>query len=344
MTKLDDILARLDPHIREAFMAAMQDLRDGVEYEALIDALERHDIEAAIDALGFDEGAFSRYVSATQGVYLEAGVATSAAIPTSEAMSVMFRFNMANPRAMQWISDFAASRVTGYTQEQVEVARRVIFDGYSRGEGPASIAIDIAGRVDRVTGRRQGGIIGLSEPQLGYVQSVRDALESGDLRRLFVVDRETGDWKPRYTRLDGRDVRTIKARIKSGKPLTKAEIERIVGRYNDRLVARRAEDVARTETAQGVMSARMESYRQALEREGLPPEALRKTWRHQGGVENARMQHLAMHGHVADGLNTPFVMPDGTVMQHSHDPEGGAKHNVNCRCDTWFEIRFGYRR
>lgn len=342
MTELDRLIAKLEPQLRDAFRAAMQDLRDGVDYRALVAALEAGDIERAITALDIEPAVFNQYLNQRVLAYSEFGQLASSLIPTAHAAAAQFRFDMTNPRAEGAIREHAASSIVGYTQEQVDIARQVILEGYSKGNGPAAIATDIAGRVNPVTKRREGGIIGLSTPQVGYVSSVKDALDS-DLRRLFVVDRETGEWKPRYTRMDGRDIRTIKSAITKGRELTDAEKVRIVGRYNDRLLARRAEDVARTETAQGVMTSRMESYRQALQKEGLPLEAVEKEWLHSGLTgDHARVQHIIMNGVSVVGLDTPFIMPDGTAMQVSHDPAGGAKHSVNCRCQVTFTIDFSW--
>ena len=143
----------------------------------------------------------------------------------------------------------------------------------------------------------------------------------------------------RDKRFDGRILKAIEA----GKPVAKADIDKMTRRYSDKLLKRRAEDIARTETAQGVMGSRQESYRQALEKEGLPDEALSKEWLHNGGVKNARDQHLAMNGEKVTGLSTAFVLPDGTRMLHTHDPEGGAKHCTNCRCNTNYEIDFAFK-
>jgi hypothetical protein len=49
-----------------------------------------------------------------------------------------------------------------------------------------------------------------------------------------------------------------------------------------------------------------------------------------------------MHGVRVKGLRTSFIMPDGTAMQHSHDPAGGVAHNANCRCDTLYSVDFAW--
>lgn len=337
MTTLSRLIAKLGPELRAAFLAAIEDLRSGVDQASLTSALEHGDIDGAIQALNIEPGAFAEYATTRYSGFARAG-----AVIASEIDGISFRFDMTNPRAEGKIRDEAAIRVQGYTAEQIETARKVMADGFARGEGPQTIAVDIAGRVNRVTGRREGGIVGLSEPQAEYVKSVKGILDGGEYRELFVKDRATGALKPRYTLLDGRDLRTIKARIKSGKPLSESEKQKILGRYTDRLIKRRAEDIARTETAQGVMLARAESYQQALDKAGLPGDAVTKTWRHLGGLKDARVSHVMLNEKSVQGIGVPFIMPDGTAMQHSHDPAGGVRNNANCACDTFYAIDFGY--
>lgn len=264
--------------------------------------------------------------------------------------NIVFRFDMTNPRAEARIRGEAATRITGYIDEQVETARRVIADGFSRGEGPQTIATDIAGRINPLSGRREGGIVGLSEPQAGYVDNMRARLLSGDPEEMMKVlgsfDKD-GKWKEgtgmtlRARRFD----RSVKKAIKdvaAGKPnpLTRDKIDEMTAKYADRLLARRAEDIARTETAQGVMMARAEATRQALDKAELDVTACTKTWMHSGGPKHARDWHLAMNRKTVEGIDAPFFLPDGSVMLHSHDPQGGVRNNVSCRCNTDFSINW----
>lgn len=276
----------------------------------------------------------------------------SMSIDGPEPTNIIFSFEMQNPRAEARIRSEAAARVAGYVDEQVQSARRVIADGFARGEGPQTIAIDIAGRVNPISGRREGGIVGLSDPQVGYVDSMRARLLSGDPDEMMKVlgrfDKD-GKWIPgtgmtlRDRRYDGAVKRAIAA-IAKGKsnPLTRDKIDELTAKYSDRLLARRAEDIARTETASGVEMARAEATRQALEKAGLVDDAVTKEWIHQGGIRHARDTHLSMNGKTVDGMEAVFHLPDGSVMLHPHDPAGGVKNNANCRCRGDIVIDWAY--
>ena len=265
---------------------------------------------------------------------------------------IVFSFEMTNPRAEARIRTEAATRVAGYVEEQVETARRVIGDGFQRGEGPQAIATTIAGRINPVSKKREGGIVGLSDPQVTYVESMRARLLSGDPDELMKVlgrfDKD-GKWVEGtgMTLRDRRYDASIKKAIReiaAGKPnpLTRDRVEEVAAKYSDRLLKKRAEDIARTETASGVEMARAEAAKQALAKAGLPDDALTKTWVHQGGIRHARDWHLAANGKTVVGVDTPFILGDGSVMMYPHDPDGGAKNNVACRCRGDQEVDWAF--
>ncbi len=383
MTDLDELLAKLEPRLRDAFREAMLTLRAGIDVKALEAALRAGDIDAAIDALSIDRSVFSGYMVERQAAFVEAGGAVAEALTKSRAAAfrrapapslvgpavpperplpptlaapgggdISFRFDMVNPRAESKIRTEAATRVVGYVDEQVETARRVIADGFARGEGPQTIATDIAGRINPISKRREGGIVGLSDPQVSYVENMRKRLLSDDpdemLKVLGSFDKD-GKWKEGtgQTLRDRRFDRSIQKAIRdvaAGKPnpLTREKVAEMTAKYSDRLLARRAEDIARTETASGVEMARAESTKQALEKAGLPDAALTKEWVHQGGIRHARDGHLAMNGKTVEGLDMPFILPDGSVMLYPHDPDGGVKNNANCRCRGDHAIEWAY--
>lgn len=385
--ELQALIAELEPALQAAFLAAIAILRSGINFQLLLAALRARDIEAAIDALNIDRGAFAGYAIEKQAGFAKVGEQESAELtmqrkralakrdladpalrspplpppggppapPTLVAPSggeIIFRFDMTNPRAEERIRTEAAARVVGYVEEQIETARRVIGDGFQRGDGPQDIATDIAGRINPISGRREGGIVGLSDPQVGYVESMRARLLSGDPDEMAkVLGRFGADGRwiegTGMTLRDRRFDRSIMKAIRdvaAGKPnpLTRERVDEMTAKYADRLLARRAEDIARTETASGVEMARAEAARQALDKAGLPTDALTKGWYHSGGIEHARAQHLAMHGKTVTGVDTPFILPDDTAMLYPHDPAGGVKHNVNCRCRGDMDINWAF--
>src|SRR5690606_18192795 len=131
------------------------------------------------------------------------------------------------------------------------------------------------------TGRRQGGIIGLTSQQAGFVTNAR--AELADPNRM------AADFGRQ--RRDKRFGATVRKAMREGRALSPEQIDRITGRYADRLLALRGEAVARTETLTAMNAARFESYRQAIEVGDLAPENVTATW---GATGDARTRHSHM--------------------------------------------------
>lgn len=331
---LAQLISKLQPTLRDAFTEAVRDMREGIDYPALVEALKENRIEAAIEALNIDASSFNEFRTAKTAAFQSGGALTAKNLPQPPGGSAVFRFDLANPSAEAWVKKNVGERITLLTEEQVSEARETILDGYQKGHHPEKIARSLAGTKDRVTGSRSGGSVGLSAPQQGYLRSMRERLESGQpgqLRRVLGMERR-----------DRRFDRQINRAIESGEKLSPEVIERMVERYSERLLARRAEDIARTETGQAVMASRIEATEQGIKKQGYPDEVVIKRWRHGGGGKDPRVQHSAMSGIEVQGMRTPFRMPDGTLIQHPLDPAAPAKHTVNCTCDMDIDVDYSW--
>lgn len=330
------LLAELEPQFRRAFMASVTDLQANVNWKLLLDRLEAFDTEGAIAALNISPAAWAEYSSVMTAAYAKAGASTMAQIIQSGVAPVGTRFDMSNPRAQEWIRNNVAESVTLFTNEQITSARRVIQEGYSRGEGPRNIAIDLAGRVDG--GSRQGGIIGLDTQRAASYEKVTQGMRTKEGVQSLVVKNRDGKLAVRYKVNPATAARIIKAyrneTAVSGDDYLISERQ-----YKNALLKSRADTVSETETGNAVMSSRAESWEQAAESQGLNAANVIKTWRHRRGTsEFFRPDHLAMSGTSVRGLRTPFIFADGARLEFAHDPNGGARHVIRCGCSTEFRL------
>lgn len=317
----------------QSFLQAVVDIRNGIDYDALVSALSEQNLELALQAIDVSPAPFNRFRMQMTDAYITAGELTSKNIPKPPGSQVTLHFDMSNPRAEDWLRDNAASRVTSLSDQQREMLRRAITDGFIRGESPSNMAVALAGRLNRQTGQRVGGIIGLSNPQSESVSRMRQRLRSmnrEELRKILKVPL-------RDKRYDRYIIEAIR-----GKPISESKIMEAVTSYESKLLKNRALTISRTEIGMAVMAARMESWRQNLEKLDYPEEAIIRRWKHGGGGEDPRIQHVYMNNVEVRGLTERFVMPDGTLMLHALDSAGGAKHCANCTCDTLFTVDFTY--
>lgn len=326
------LIATLEPEIQRAFMASVTDLSANVDWPALLEALDRQDIEAAIAALHIDAAAFAEYSSAMTQAYAATGASTAAQIG-----QIGVRFNMSNPRAQEWIAQNVGTRITGFVQEQVQVARELIGEGYAKGMGPRQIGLDLVGRV--VNGKREGGILGLDAPRARTYQKVMEAMRTSAGVADIVTEHRDGTLSVKYKVNKATAERILRA-YRNGTAVPEKDRAISERQYKNALLKARADTIGRTETASAVMNARFEQWRQLAELQGLDASAVVKTWVHAAGAtEHHRPTHLAMNGKSVQGLYTPFVFSDGTQMLCSHDASGGAENVINCRCSVAFRIK-----
>lgn len=328
--ELQALLRKYEPQLSRAFIAAIRDITSQAQIAALIAAIRRNDIEAALVAIDFDRAAFSGLTGGMTTAFSAGGVATTAATNWQGigGSRVVIRWDLANPRAQDLINTASSRLVTQLSEEARKTVREVISAGYSTGRGPRDIATDLVGRVSG--SGRVGGVIGLSEPQVQYVSNIRDYINNGNLSAYKGM-----------TRRDKRYDKMVEKAIREGKPLSNAQVDKIVERYSDRLLKSRADAIARTETAQSVEASRSEAFAQYQEKTGVPDEAIVRRWDHPGG-KNSRDWHSDMNGWELRGMEQPWVTPRGGRLMFPCDTSlgSGAVEIVNCRCMQTISIDY----
>jgi len=322
--QLDELAKRFTPRIKAAFLAAIADVSDKAVIAGIISAIQVGDLEAAFRATGLSPAAM-RPVTAMIETAFEAGgvtVANSAPRGLTDTMGnrTVFRFDVRNSRSEAWLRDHSSQLITRITDEARGNVRTIIQRGVADGRNPRNIALDIVGRLNPDTGRRDGGIIGLSAPQEKWVANAR---------------RDLNDLSEHYFTREARDKRfdsIVRKAIKDDKPLSGAKIDAIIGRYSDNLLLQRGETIARTEAIQSLNKAADDAFRQAISEGTLLPSAVTKTW-DSAGDSRVRETHRIMDGQVVQ-MDQPFQSPDGAQLLFPGDTSLGAggADVINCRC------------
>ena len=218
--------------------------------------------------------------------------------------------------------------ITEIVDDQRQAIRQTVETGLADGRNPRNVALDLVGRLNRQTGRREGGIVGLTTQQAGYVTNARRQLEELDSTYF------------QRTLRDKRHDRTVAKAIREGKQLSRADIDRITGRYADRLLAHRGEVMARTESIASLHAGQYEAAQQLVETGKVRADQITKVWDSSGDLRT-RPTHAAMDGQAV-GLNQPFVSPSGARLMHPHDVSLGAPADeiINCRCFMAIRVRY----
>ncbi|MER9188300.1 head morphogenesis protein [Mesorhizobium australicum] len=243
---------------------------------------------------------------------------------------IVIRWDARNLTAERWLQEHSAQLVTGIVQDQTIAIRTALETGLGRGDNPTKTAVAVMGRVSAVTGRREGGLIGLTTVQGEYVARARQELLSGEPDQLR-------NYLSRGRR-DKRFDKTVQAAIEAGKPVTSALVERITGRYADGLLKLRADTIGLHETFAALGASKDIAFRQQIEKGSLRADVVTKGWKHTP-QEHGRMQHVAMQGQVVP-FDQPFTAPDGTAIPYPHAPGVPTRHTLGCKCLAEYKIDF----
>lgn len=324
----EQLLDRYSREMADAFLSAIQAAAGQIDLAALASAIDAGDLARAVQIIGFDETALFPVADAVWNAFVAGGASAATIAPRG----AIFGFNGRHERAEAWVAREAGRMIQGITDDTLPMVRAVVQDGLARGRGGAAVARDITGRLNRATGRREGGFIGLTTQQADAAIRARAILSSGDasaIRAYLNEKKGTKVWPARYNDM-------IRRAIDEGKPLSQTDIDKITGRYRDRMAKYRGEVIAGTEAAQAAAAGQREGFQQALDSGRVS--SVTKRWQHNSANQDEREDHVYMGFQPAIPFDRLFTLPDGTQMEGPHDPAGGAGHNIGCRCIAIYRV------
>ncbi|MDX3973292.1 phage minor head protein [Shinella sp.] len=327
------LLDELEPDLRAAFMASLDEIKSKVSLKSIIDRLEANDIEGAVRAANISPVAYRQVQKTVESIFESGGEEAAKKVPrvtANNGSTALFRFDIRHPTAEQELRQYSSNLITRISEDQRQAVRESLANGIAQGRAPRRTALDIVGRINRVTGRREGGIVGLTTPQARYVESMRLRLSSGDpkvLEKIFGMSRR-----------DKRFDRTIMKAIETGGKIPAEMIERMAARYADSLLLLRGETIARTETMTAFNKGQMASMQQAINEGKVSSDIVVKVW-HAFLDERTRFTHRQLNGSTV-GFYDRFITARGAQLMHPGDPEGGSGEVVCCRC--WMETKIDF--
>lgn len=334
--KIEELLATHEPWLRQAFLDAIQDAKDTIVLQDVIDALLKKDLQAAAAAIGMDASFLAPLDMAASRTFYEGGRAFNEMVRLDgrrAGFTLNIRFDPGQPSTAAALRLRSSRLITGIVEEQRQAVRSALADGMSAGRHPRTVALDTIGRVNKATGKREGGVIGLTNAQAGYVENARRELLSGNKNQMLAyLKRE---------RRDRRYDRAVMQAIREGRAVSGADAQKIVQRYSDRLLAYRAEVIARTESMSALSEAQHESMGQFITAGELRADQLYKTW---GGRLDGRTRdtHAALIGKTIP-YQEAFTSPSGARMRFPRDASlgAGAAEIIQCRCYLTQSVKFG---
>ncbi len=295
--RLERLIARAEPGLRRALQNAIAAATATSTLRELADLIAAGLFEQAIEVAA-RAGAI-RLSDEFAAVYTLAG--QEGAKFLEDVLEVVIGFDQVNTRAVRIMQEQRLRLIREFTAEQRRATREALVEGIRRGDNPLQQA------------RNFRASIGLTERQTIAVANFRRLLEGGSREALS------------RTLRDRRFDPTIERAIKTGEPLTQAQINRMVRRYYERSIASRAFAIARTEALAAVHMGTEEAYEQAIEAGDLDADQLTRTW-HTARDERVRGTHVILNGlkRAVGEMFGPLRFPG--------DPQAPAAERIRCRC------------
>lgn len=238
-----------------------------------------------------------------------------------------------NKAAENWLrekSDSAFTTLAGLWRGRVQ---DTIADGFQEGHNPRRVGLELAGRIDPKTGKREGGSITLDASEKNIIGSFEKSLV--ELKNSYF------EFDLRNKKYD----RSMHKAIRDGRPFPAKKIQLLVNQFEARILKQKADLIAQTEMLSAISRSRHFSIKAAIEKSDLPESAVTRVW-DSCGDDRVRPSHRALDGQSIVGFEECFVSPvTGARLMYPGDRSLGAPDEevVGCRCRVRYDIAFGMR-
>jgi hypothetical protein len=302
---IEALLAKLEPRLRARFREAIAWLRTRYTVKELEQLIA--DGRAAQVLADDAAKAGAKFAAEVQAVYIAA--ARELAEVLSERTGIPVALDATNPRALRQLERMRLQIVGELRREQRDLVVDLVTDAVARGKHPVTAA------------RTVRDALGLTKSQRQHVRNYRRYLETLDGRAL---ERQLRD-----RRFD----KTVARAIKSGTALTPKQISRMVARYEQRYIRRRATVVAHAHALGAVHGGAFEGWQQAADSGAVRRSEIRRGWRTGPATKHRREFHQSIVGQVV-GLDESFISGRGNALRFPHDPEAPLSETLSCRCQV----------
>lgn len=324
--ELKELIDALERGIRKAFLAAIADVVNSVIERQLIEYIKQQNIVAAFETLGLSPAAMRPITALIEQTYERGGIYAVSQMPKyiqTPAGKAVPRFDIRNERAEAYIRQHSATLIQDISDDVSVNVRNTLTSGLERGDNPVRTAKDIIGRIDPATGKRTGGIIGLTVNQEGWVQSYRNKLEN--------LNDAANDMELRDKKFDS----IVTKAIADGKPLDQATIDKLVMRYRNNALNYRGKVIARTETMQSLNASDYDATAQMIAKGAIRARDVVNEW-DTAGDDRVRHTHRSIDGQRR-AFGEPFEITDGLLtyrLMYPGDSSLGAPASqvIQCRC------------
>lgn len=341
LSEIEALAAKLEPGLAKAILDALTQQGKAVPLDALVAALESGDVSKVVALLDSPAvtAAFQAIAAPLQGAVYAGGALGAGAIAT-QITGAAFVFDQLNPRLITWLQTYNLGLIREISQQTKEGIREYLVAGMTAGRNPKDVAREVK------------TVIGLTDRQARAVYNFRRELETFHTRKTgggynlgAQIDRVNGtqvlrpdeDGLPKdgITERRLRDFRfdgQLKQSMTTGKPLSQAQIDKMVAAYQRKYLAYRSRTIARTEAIRTTNMGVQDAWRQAIDSGKVPEALVRKRWL---VTKDERLCKVCgpipgMNPQRGLSIGQPFATPKGPVTIPPAHP--------NCRCSVVFRV------
>ena len=328
---LEDLIKRWFPEIGDAFLKGVYTARARAALAQLVEALQRGDVEGAIRALNLDPTVYRALERAIQQSFEAGGewqIDKLLARTTPLGPRVDVLFNVRAYRAEAILRNQAGNLIREIVADQVVAARNFLVSGLESGLGPRTVGLDLIGRLNKLTGLREGGVLGLTSAQEQWIRNYEAELRDPE-RLSEALTRSLRD-----KRFDG----AIRAAIKEGRGLDAQMVSRAIQSYRNKALKLRGDTIGRTEAMASLHQSSYEAMQQAISAGQVDADLVTGKWK-TAKDWRVRDTHRALEGREVP-FGDSFVTPRGNRLRFPGDPSGGASETINCRCTLQYRIDY----
>ena len=324
--RFDQLIESWTPRLQKAFLNAVYTIRDAAQIALIAKLLERGDVDGALKAVGLDPLLFRDLDRGLSDAFEAGGRFTADQLPPAMEASghkLSILFNARNPRAEAWLRQHSSTLVTQIVADQRQAVRQHLEAGLAAGSNPKIVALALVGRLNASTGKREGGVSGLTASQEEWVRRYAAEVASGSSAAL------------ERTLRDKRFDRAVAKAIKDGTPIAADLQAKMVTAYKNRALKYRADTISRTEALTSLHQAQDEAVQQGIDSGRVKAGTITDVW-HSAADSRVRETHRELNGRrVKHGQG--FVSSSGARLRFPGDPQASAAETIQCRC--WLQVK-----
>lgn len=338
ITDIEALAFKLESTLAKEIIAALIKQKESVSIDDIAEALISGDVGKVLALLDLPTSLVALQALTApliDGVFAAGAYTAATAFAPVRAT---FAFNRLNPRLIDWLDTYSLDLIKQINTGTKEGIRQYLVSGMTAGKGPKQVATEVK------------GIIGLTNRQAQAVKNYRAELETFHNKRtagamglgkkpakvngtqvsILNDDGENADGVNQRRLRDFRYDGQLKTAMESGKPLTPAQIDKMVAAYERKYLAYRARTIARTEAMRATNVGVQDAWQQAIDLGKVDEQQVRKQWL------VARDERLCESCGPIPRMNPKIGIKHAQTFKTPDGPQMAPPMHPNCRCTVFY--------